>query len=160
MNLWTMIWLTAWALIFFVVGIFGFLFGYLWRKSGEKKTITEAVKAVRDYEAVKTENDCLREVIAKRDKEIDQLERDRKILEACNVDLAVHNCKCGKKKVIDDEVRMQPVPKTKTEESEEAPAGFTVDLTNVVTGEIRVSEYPAQPAAWNLSSGVFIQSNI
>jgi hypothetical protein len=106
MNVWNLLWLAVWALILFVVGSFGFIFGYCWRRFSEKKTITEAVKAVRDYEAVKTENDCLREVIAKRDKEIEQLERERKNLEECNEDMIPHNCKCGKKSVIDDEVRM------------------------------------------------------
>jgi hypothetical protein len=107
MNIWTMLWLAVWALILFVVGSFGFLFGYLWRKYGEKETITEAVKAVRDYEAVKTENDCLREVIAKRDAEIAAQDKQIKILEICNEDMVPHNCQCGKKKVIDDEVKMQ-----------------------------------------------------
>jgi hypothetical protein len=107
MSLYEMLWLAVWALILFVVGSFGFIFGYLWRKYGEKKTITEAVKAVRDYEAVKTENECLRDVIAKRDKEIESLERERKILEACNVDMVEHKCRCGSaKKVIDDEIKM------------------------------------------------------
>jgi hypothetical protein len=106
MSLYEMLWLAVWTLILFVVGSFGFLFGYLWRKFGEKKTITEAVKAVRDYEVVKTENECLRDVIAKRDAEIAAQDKQIKILEACNEDMVPHNCKCGKKPVIDDEVSM------------------------------------------------------
>jgi hypothetical protein len=120
--------LSFWALVLFIIFSAGWSCGYLWRRVWFKKAETEAVKSVRDYEAVKTENEGLRGVIDKKNKEIEQLERERKILEACNEDMVPHNCQCGKEKVIDDEIRMEPVAKS-----------FKVDVSEAIEGAQKVT---------------------